>query len=109
MLEFSSLDEVHTFIDSGRMRLVYLSRPECGVCNAIKPKLMEVLNQYPEIQSAYINMDKMPQSAGAFSIFTIPGIILYIDGREMIREARYISIEDIDLRIKRYYEMVFSD
>lgn len=108
MKEFNNLEEINTFLNSGRMRLIYLSRPACGVCTAIKPKLLKVLNQFPEIQSAYINMDKIPESAGQFSIFTIPGILLYIDGKEMIREARYIAMDDIESRIKRYYEMIFS-
>ena len=106
MTEYSNLDEIKSFISSGQMRLIYLSRPECGVCTAIKPKLIEMLKAYPELESAYVDMDKIPESAGEFSIFTIPGIILYIDGKEMIREARYISIEDINSKINRYYQMM---
>jgi thioredoxin-like negative regulator of GroEL len=108
MQEFENLDEIKNFIHSGRIRLIYLSRPECGVCTAIKPKVINIIDEYPEMEGAYINMDKIPESAGEFSIFTIPGIIVYIDGKEIIREARYISIEDISSRIDRFYGMMYS-
>lgn len=108
MLEFNSLEELKTFISSGRIRLIYLSRPACGVCTAIKPKVEEILNKYPHMTGAYVNMDLIPQSAGEFSIFTIPGILVYIDGRETIRQARYISIKDLTSQIDRFYSMLFS-
>jgi len=109
MKEFDTLEEINNFIESGRIRLLYLSRPECSVCTAIKPKVMEIISEYPEMEAAYINMDKIPASAGEYSIFTIPGIIVYIDGKEMIREARYISIDDISSRINRFYRMMYRE
>jgi len=108
MEEFNTLNEVLEFINSGQLRLIYLSRPACGVCTAIKPKVIEIINNYPELKGAYIDMDKLPESAGEFSIFTIPGVIFYIDGKETIREARYISIEELASRIDRYYGMIYS-
>jgi len=106
--EFDTLEEIHEFIESGRIRLLYLSRPECGVCTAIKPKVIDIIREYPEMEGTYINLDTIPASAGEFSIFTIPGILVYIDGKEMIREARYISIDDITSRIDRFYVMMYS-
>ena len=108
MIDIESIAEAREFIQSGSMRLIYLSRPACGVCSAIKPKVIELVEQYPEIKAAYINMDAIPESAGEYSIFTIPGIIFYIDGKEIIREARYISIEELDSRINRFYQLMFS-
>ncbi|MBB6480550.1 thioredoxin family protein [Spirochaeta isovalerica] len=106
--EFDNLEDVKEFIKSGRMRLVYLSRPACGVCSAIKIKVLEIIGKYPELEGTYVNMDIIPESAGEFSIFTIPGIILYIDGKESIREARYVSIEQLEAQIDRFYHMIFD-
>jgi len=89
------------------MRIVYLSRPSCGVCVAVKSKILEIIGKYHELEGVDVDMDKIPESAGEFSIFTIPGILLYIDGRESIREARYISIEDFEAKISRLYHMIY--
>ncbi len=108
MTEFNSLEEIKQFIKSGRIRLIYLSRPACGVCTAIKPKVEEILSTYNQMEGCYVNMDSIPESAGEFSIFTIPGILIYIDGRETIREARYISIEELRPQIDRFYNMIYN-
>ena len=108
MKEFDTIDEYKSFTSSGKMRLLYISRPACGVCTALKPKVMEIVDSYTEIEAAYLNMDKLPESAGEFSIFTIPGILFYIEGKETIREARYISIDDLSSKIDRYHQMMFN-
>jgi len=108
MIELKKLEEIRKFIHSGTMRLVYFSRPACGVCTALLPKVKEMLREYPEIESAYINMDLIPESAGEYSILTIPGLLVFAEGREVIREARYISLDELSPRIQRYYSMVFG-
>lgn len=108
MIEFETLDEIKLFISSGRIRVVYLSRPDCGVCTAVKAKVINIIREFPEIEGTYVNMDKIPESAGEYSIFTIPGILVFIDGKEMIREARYVSLEDLEARIRRFYNMIYS-
>lgn len=107
MVEYDSLDEVRDFIKSGRMRLVYLSRPDCGVCAAVKAKVIGILEKYAGLEGTYVNMDKIPESAGEYSVFTIPGILLFIDGKEMIREARYVSVEELESRIGRFHSMIY--
>lgn len=108
MEEFDTLDEVKNFVNSGRMRLLYLSRPACGVCTALKPKIISIIDEFREFKGAYVDMDKIPESAGEYSIFTIPGILVFIDGKEMIREARFVSAEELESRIDRFYHMIYD-
>ncbi|MBN2652783.1 MAG: thioredoxin family protein [Spirochaetales bacterium] len=104
-VELESLDNFEKLIKEG-ITLVYLSRPSCGVCSAIKGKISHLfIEDFPQIKSFYINMDKIPDSAGYFSVFTIPAIIVYIDGKESIREARYISIEKFAGDLQRLYDL----
>lgn len=108
MNEFDNLNDIRDFIASGRMRLLYISRPSCGVCTAVKPKVIDIIEKYEGLEGTYVDLDRIPEAAGEFSIFTIPGILLYIDGREMIREARFISIEELESRIDRFHSMIFD-
>ncbi len=91
-----------------KMLLLYLSRPDCGVCTAIKPKVEEMLSRYPKIRSGYIDLDQLPAAAGEFSVFTIPAVLVYTDGKESVREARYISMEPLEEKIRRPYELLFD-
>lgn len=107
MRNSQDLQEVKNFVQEGSMKLLYLSRPECGVCTVVKSKVEKILERYEKLEGMYVNMDEIPQSAGEYSLFTIPGILLYIDGKEMIREARYFSMEELESRIDRFYNLLF--
>lgn len=53
-------------------------------------------------------MEKSHNIGVSYNFFTLPGIILFIEGKESIRKARHISIGDLDARIERYYNMIFE-
>ena len=101
----SQLDDI---ISADGMTLFYLSRPDCGVCTAIKPKVQSLLEEFPQMDAYDIDLDEMPILAGRFEVFTIPAVLVYAQKREFIREARYFSIEELGRKIERYYELLFS-
>ncbi len=74
----------------------------------LRPKIQQLLGKYPEISSYFVDVNKYPDIAAACSIFTIPGILFFIEGKEFIREARHISIVKLEEKIDRYYAMLFS-
>ena len=109
MKNLSSLKETADLIASNIMTLLYLSRPDCGVCTAIKPKVAELLEKYPRIAAGYIDLDKLPEAAGEFSVFTIPAVLVYAEGKETVREARYISMDELEEKIARPYGFLPSE
>jgi len=102
MENLNSIIEIKDFISSGDMRLLYLSRPDCGVCQALIPKIENMILDFPDLDGRYIDLDQLPEAAGKYSIFTIPGILVFIKGKETIRKARYVSVEELKTEIKRY-------
>ncbi|MGB8001147.1 MAG: thioredoxin family protein, partial [Anaerobacillus sp.] len=72
---------------------LYLHGTNCSVCHALLPQVEEVLADYPQIVSEKLNVQEVPESAGEFSVFTIPVLLLFVDGKEYIREARFVNIE----------------
>jgi len=109
MTELFDMTSLQEKMKSPGFKLFYLSRPERGVCSAVKAKVIEMMKSYPEIEMFYINLNSVPEAAGQYSIFTIPAILLYADGKELIREARYLSVQALDEQIDRYYSLVYSD
>ncbi len=87
----------------------YLSTPQCNVCKVLKPKVMEMLEKdFPKIEFYYVDLNEAKEIAGQLSVFAVPTIIIYFDGKEMIRASRNISIEQLSEQIKRYYNMIFN-
>jgi thioredoxin-like negative regulator of GroEL len=103
-----SKDVIEQLINCNEMVLIYFGSEDCGVCKAMKPKVEEILKAYPKIKSLQVNVEKSLEVSAAYNVFTIPVILLFIEGKEVIREARHISIQEVDSKIERYYNMLFE-
>ena len=109
-MDFINLnEELKELKDNNSMTLVYFGSSLCSVCGALKPKVNELLTRYPEIKAVQVDTGKSSALAASNNMFTIPGILLFIDGKEAIREARFISVPDLERKIERYYKMYFED
>jgi thioredoxin-like negative regulator of GroEL len=106
MITLNSIEEINEFISSNKLAFLYISSNNCDVCTVLFPKIEEVLCKYPKITYKKVDVDKLPEVAGHLSIFTIPVLILYIEEKEAIRKARFISIDELDKEIERYYNLI---
>jgi thiol-disulfide isomerase/thioredoxin len=107
MERLKSIDEIKNIVANNKMSLLYISSESCNVCKIIFPKVEEMLKAYPAVKAARADIDEMPALSGEYSVFTIPCILVFAEEKEVIREARYINIESIEERIKRYYRMIY--
>ncbi len=96
-----SIDKV---INDNDIVLIYFGGSHCGVCVDMKPKIENILKKYDKIKSIYVDTEKSPKIAISYGFFTIPAILVFVEGKETIREARHISVLDMDTRISRYYD-----
>ncbi len=108
LIEITDFETLKNRMEAPGFHLFYFSRPECGVCAAIKPKVIEMLGNYPGIESYYVDLDRVPEAVGQLSLFTIPGILLFLGGHELVREARYISMDTLEASIARPYNLANS-
>lgn len=102
-----SLESIKHSIDNNNMVLVYFGSKTCGVCTDLKPKVDEMLKEYPKIKSIYVDVDKSHNIAVSYNFFTVPAILVFVEGKLTIREARYISIRELNKGILRYYNLLF--
>lgn len=102
----NSVEEIKNFIKDNRISMLYFSSNSCSVCVDLFPKIQELLKQYPKAKFAKIEIDSLPAVAGTFSVFTLPCILMFIDEKEIIREARFISIMELKEKIERYYSLI---
>lgn len=96
-------------IKSNEAVMVYLSGEDCGVCQVLQPKVKESMDKnFPKIKQIYISAQEFKQTAASLGVFTIPTIIVYIDGKEFVKQSRHISIPNLEQAIKRPYELYFQ-
>lgn len=104
MERVNSIEEIDKLKDENDMLLVYFGSNLCSVCIAMMPKLEALLKKYPDIKAVKVEVEKMPELSANYNVFTVPVIILFIQGKETIREARIISLIGLEESIRRYYE-----
>jgi thioredoxin len=90
------------------MVLVYFSTPTCNVCKAIRPKVEVLLKeQFPEVSFRYVNAEAEPEIAGQLSVFAVPTILLFVEGKETFRKSRNFSMDTLANDISRPYSFLF--
>ncbi|MFH1119687.1 MAG: thioredoxin family protein [Bacteroidota bacterium] len=88
--------------------LLYFYNDSCAPCVALRPKVETMMMEnFPEMDHAYINAAQFPELAASNGVFASPTIIVQFDGKENFRVSKYISIDELAGRIGRYYGMLF--
>ncbi len=106
MLELTSITAVERFINDHRFSFIYISRANCGVCHALMPQVKHLLEEFPVIRLGHVNADEVEEIAGRFLVLTVPALLLFVEGKEMIREARFVPMESLQKRISKIYTFV---
>jgi len=103
-----NLEELQELISEKRGLVLYFSNDMCSVCRVLKPKVEDLLaDQFPEMGIRYIDTDKSPRLSGQYSVFTIPTILIFFDGKEQARLSRNISLHQLTETIERPYSLIF--
>ncbi|GAB3807162.1 thioredoxin family protein [Virgibacillus kimchii] len=105
-IELTSISETEAFIADHPLTFLYISRHNCSVCHGLLPQVKELLDQFPDIQPGHIIADDVEEVAGRFSVFTVPVLLLFVEGKEYIREARIVHMDLLEEKIKRIYNNV---
>jgi len=106
----NDLEHFETLRKDNAAILFYFSNDDCNVCKVLKPKVYEMLQEkYPEIKFYYVDTKATPDIAAQNRVFTIPTLLVFFDGRELIRRSRYIGINELANEISRPYEIMFSE
>jgi hypothetical protein len=66
------------------------------------------MRDFPKIQMGLINAGDVPEIAGYLMAFTVPVLVLYVDGKEYLREARIVQVEKFRDDVARVYEGVIG-
>ncbi|WP_372737133.1 thioredoxin family protein [Neptunomonas sp.] len=73
--------------------LVMFGSKTCGVCRVIWPQLLaELESRWPELQLIYVDCGSDPQACAQNSVFSLPVIKLFFDGRQYLERIQVFSL-----------------
>lgn len=110
MEALESYARLKELVAAERAVLFYFSSPGCGVCKSVKPKVIALVQEhFPRLPMYYVDIEAVPEASGQLSVFSIPAVLVFFEGRETIREARNFGIMELGAKIDRYYSLLFGN
>lgn len=99
------------FINAQKQEMImfYFSHEACGVCQVLMPKIKNMIElQFKKMPFQYIDIKSVPELAGQHCIFTVPTILMFVDGKEYYRVSRNVALNTLKSAIQKPYEMIFE-
>ncbi len=74
----------------------------CSACKSIKSMLDHNVPNLKEIEIYNIYIDDIEQFRGDHLIFSVPTVLVFSKGKELLRESRYINYSKVSRLIELY-------
>ena len=75
----------------------------CSVCEGLLPQVKAFQADFP-YPFYIVNVAKTPEIAGQLSLFTAPVVLLFNEGKEYVRFARFVPMEELKKRMEELKE-----
>ena len=97
-----TLESIEQTIKDNLAVMLYFSAPTCNVCKALKPKLVDAIEtNFDQFEIVSVDVSETPDISSHYSVFAIPTVLVFLDGREFLRKSRHMSIAEVINSIKR--------
>ncbi len=89
--------------------MLYFYNDVCGVCHTLWPKVESVMKkEFPLISLVRVHAAESRELAGQLRMLSVPGILLYMDGREYYRTNGLVAMGELESKIARPYSLMFD-
>ncbi|SCZ80017.1 thioredoxin family protein [Acidaminobacter hydrogenoformans] len=95
MIPIESKAHLTQLLESEEILVVYFSSVDCSVCHSVRPKLEALLSEVP-VKIAQVESTKFVDIAGQHLIFAMPTVLIFQEGKEILRESRFIDFQKIE-------------
>jgi len=104
-----TIENINNTIRKNLAVMVYFSAPNCSVCHALKPKLLEALDtNFEDFKVESVDISVTEDIAPHFGVYAIPTILVFLDGKEFLRKSRNMSVDEVIKEIERPYKIMKS-
>ena len=102
-----NLEELKTTIREEVGVLLYFSGEHCNVCHALRPKFRTLFDaEFPQLKQIYLDAQEYADISSHYQVLSLPTMLVFLDGREFVREGRSVSLHQLTEQLKRPYEMM---
>lgn len=103
MIQINSFEEWRTILQEHKQLLLFVKTDNCSVCEGLFPQVI-ALKQDFSFPFYVVNVSKTPEIAGQLSLFTAPVVLLFDEGKEYARFARFVPMVELRQRMTELNE-----
>lgn len=74
----------------------------CSTCAMINDHLQNTVKRLDEIEHYQVFIDDVDSFRGKHVVFSVPTVLIFSEGKELLRESRFIDIHKINRLIDAY-------
>ncbi|MDA3838190.1 MAG: thioredoxin family protein [Candidatus Delongbacteria bacterium] len=100
------LNEFENNITEKIVTAVYFSHDECNICKVLKPKVINLVDKYDDFGFIYVNTKESPDICGQHTVFTVPTVLVFVEGKESKRFSRNFAMRELEELLDRYEQMI---
>ena len=78
----------------------------CAPCKAIHNRIDRWVTEHPSVGSVYVPVEEFPQLAAQENVFSVPTVVVFVNGQPTLRESGYFSLDALLLQIQRYLKLL---
>ena len=109
VIAIDGVEAMQAFVTANEAAVVYFAGADCGVCHVLQPQVQALLaERFPRIAFGRVATEQAAELAAQQSVFAVPTLLVFFDGRESFRYARNFSVGEIERDIARPYGMFFD-
>ena len=104
----NSIEEFENIKNTQKAFVLYITDGTCNVGENIAPKLEKLISDhFSKLKLYYSYTSNTPEISAQLSIFTIPTLLVYFEGKLYIQKSRTFSLQELATEIERYYNLLF--
>ncbi|WP_280770237.1 thioredoxin family protein [Salipaludibacillus daqingensis] len=99
-----SIKEFTDFITTQEIAILLVKTDACSVCDAVEQQMEHGAIHNIKVPIVKVRLEDVPEISGQYLVFTAPTILLFIKGKEYWRGSRFISYEELNRTIDKFYK-----
>lgn len=94
-LSLETLETVKHAITNKINTIVFISSETCSICHVDEPKARKLAEDY-DMPFYHLDIIQEPELASFFEVLTVPAVLVFHDGKEISRQARFIDFHSME-------------
>ncbi|MBE1553869.1 thioredoxin family protein [Sporosarcina limicola] len=103
MKSIGTFTEWNAIVEQEERFLLFVKTENCSVCDGLLPQVDVLDTDYP-FPFYKVNVTEIPEIAGQLSLFSAPVVLLFNEGKEYARFARFVQMAELKRRLDELTE-----